>query len=87
MTVSNYKAIGKNSLVGAFDLDTPAGFKFTGVLLMEKAGKMWISFPGIPYEKEGKKSYKPVVDIPDYDRRNAFNSAVIAALREEGCIQ
>lgn len=87
MTVSNYKPIGKNSLVGAFDLDTPGGFRFTGALLMEKAGKMWVSFPGIPYEKDGKKLYKPVVDIPDYGRRDAFNAQVIEALRAGGCIQ
>lgn len=87
MTVSNYKPIGKGSLIGAFDLDTPSGFKFTGAMLMEKDGRMWISFPGIPYDINGKKGYKPVVEVPDRSRRDRFNQVVIEALRAEGFIQ
>lgn len=87
MTVSNYKPIGKGSLLGAFDLDTPSSFRFTGALLMGKDGSMWVSFPGIPYERDGKKGYKPVVEIPDRGRRDKFNQLVIDALRAEGFIQ
>lgn len=87
MIVSNYKPIGKGSLVGAFDLDTPSSFRFTGVLLMEKDGSMWLSFPGIPFERDGKKGYKSVVEIPDRSRRDKFNQLVIEALRAEGFIQ
>lgn len=87
MTVTNYKPIGKNSLIGAFDLDTPQGFRFAGALLMEKDGRMWINFPGIPFESNGKKGYKNVVEIPDRSRRERFNEVVIDALRAEGFIQ
>lgn len=87
MIIANYKPIGKGSLLVAFDLDTPAGFKFTGTLLMEKDGRMWISFPGIPYDSNGKKGYKPVVEIPDRGRRDKFNEQVLEALRAGGFIQ
>lgn len=87
MTISNYKPIGKGALVAAFDLDTPMGFRFPSLLLMEKGDRKWISFPGIPFEKDGKKGYKNVVEIPDNDRRNKFNDAVLTALRDGGHIQ
>ena len=55
-----------------------------GVMLHKKNDSTWIAFPGIPYEKDGKKSYKPVVEIPNRGRRDKFNEQVIAALKSAG---
>jgi len=53
-------------------------------MLMQSGDSQWISFQAIPIEKDGKKSWKPVVQIPDRGRRDKFNEQVIAALKSLG---
>jgi hypothetical protein len=85
--VSNWKSIGKNTLVGAFDLELASGFLIHGVMYFEKSDSSWCAFPGIPFEKQdGTKSYKPILEIPDRARRDEFNAKVIAALKQGGHI-
>lgn len=84
MKITNYKAIGKNTLIGAFDLELPSGICLYGVMLMTNEKGSWVNFPGIPYERDGKTQYKPVVNIPERDRRDAFNTMTLTALRESG---
>ena len=96
MKISNWKLLNKNSLVAAFDLALPSGICVYGAMLMRSGGSEWISFPGIPIkgapslrdigEKDGKKTYKPVVAIPDRDTRDKFNAQVISALQSAGHI-
>lgn len=81
LKISNFKTIGKNSLIAAFDLELPSGMTINGAMLMRSGESEWISFPGIPTgEKDGKKTYKPVVSIPNRDRRDKFNEQVLQAL-------
>lgn len=91
MKISNFKPIGKNSLVAAFDLELPSGMTITGAMLMRSGESEWISFPSIPqYQKtedsfkpilkDGKQTYKPVVSIPNRERRDKFNELVLQAL-------
>jgi UDP:flavonoid glycosyltransferase YjiC (YdhE family) len=87
LKISNWKLLNKNSLVAAFDLALPSGICVYGAMLMRSGGSEWISFPGIPIgEKDGKKTYKPVVAIPDRDTRDKFNAQVISALQSAGHI-
>ena len=87
MTVSNWKSLNKNSLVGVFDLALDSGMCIYGAMLFQKGENTWCSFPGIPFEKQdGTKGYKPVVEIPDRARRDTFNAAVIAELKKQGHI-
>lgn len=83
MNITNYKEINRGSLIAAFDLALPSGMVIHGAMLMESSGSKWISFPGIPYDLAGKKMYRPVVDIPDRDRRDRFNALVLEALEEQ----
>jgi hypothetical protein len=84
--VSNFKAINKNSLIATFDLTLSSGFLFLGVLLLGKGTSQWVTFPGVPYESNGKKLYKPLVEIPHRIIRDEFNQAVIQALQDGGYI-
>lgn len=87
MIVTNYKAIGRGSLVGSFTIDLSSGFRIADAMVMQKDDRMWISFPGIPFQKEGQTKYKNVIEIPDRDRRDRFNEEVLRTLREGGHIQ
>ena len=86
LKITNYKAIGKNTLVGAFDLLLPSGLAVYGAMIHRKNDSEWIAFPGKPYTKDGKTEYTKLVDIPDRDTRDKFNALVIAALQSAGHI-
>lgn len=93
MTVTNYKLLNKNTLIGIFDLALDSGITLYGMMLMAKNESRWISFPGRPIVKDGqasmkdgKQEYAKLIEIPDRERRDKFNAAVIAVLKEEGHI-
>ena len=91
MKITNYKEINKNSLKSVMDIELASGFMIHGALLMTGSNGPWINFPGIPqykdgapYLKDGKQVYKPVLTIPDRDRRDKFSAQVIEALKSDG---
>lgn len=45
-----------------------------------KNGKRWISFPAAPYEKDGAKVWKPIVEIPSRPQHDTFQADALAAL-------
>lgn len=83
MTITNYKPINKNTLVAAFDLELQSGLVIRGALQMKNEKGSWIAFPGIPYEAKGKKSYKPVLEIPERATRDKFNDLVLDAIEAQ----
>lgn len=86
LRVENYKSINKNTLIAAFDLYLPSGIAIYGVMYHLKGESAWIAFPGKSYQKDGATTYAKLIEIPDRDRRDKFNAAVIAVLKEEGHI-
>ncbi len=86
LKITNYKAIGGTTLVAVFDLELQSGMVIYGALLMQKGDAQWVGFPGIPYEQAGQKKYKPVMDIPNRESKNKFNTAAMSALRDAGHI-
>lgn len=66
MQTSNFKEFRKNTLRGFFTLEVAPGLEINDCTFHEMNGKSWFGFPGIPWtDKEGKKSYKNVIFIPD----------------------
>ena len=64
--ISNWKLIGKNTLVGAFDLIAePLVIK--GCLLHEKGEKRWVNFPSREFFKDGERRFINIIEIPDSD--------------------
>jgi hypothetical protein len=78
ITVSNARKINKGALIGFFDVQLPSGMKLNGCTLLEKDGKRWVGLPSREWIKpDGSKSYAPIVEIPDRDARQKFNSVVL----------
>ncbi len=94
MTVSGWKEINKKSLLGSCDIALDSGFLIHGALVMTGTNGNWVNFPGIPsfnsdktpFLKDGKQVYKPVLTIPDRDRRDKFSELVLAELKAQGVL-
>jgi len=67
MEISNLRKINKGSLIASFDVVFPKWAQFTihDCKLFEKEGKRWISFPSIPFEKDGKTMYKKTISFEE----------------------
>ena len=65
-TISDWKKIGKNTLIGAFDLDA-GPLRIKGCMLHEKGEKRWINFPSREFIKDGERRFINVIEIPDSD--------------------
>jgi hypothetical protein len=81
ITASNYKAIGKNSLVASVDIETASGYIFRGVLFHRRDGKRWVQVPSREYPKQdGTRGFVPVVEFVTTEKWQAFNAACLAAI-------
>jgi len=77
--ISNARRIGKNALVGAFDLHLVSGFVFRGCMLLESHGVRWINFPGEQWTKpDGTKAWKkPFVEFETREARDRFQAQIL----------
>jgi hypothetical protein len=82
-TASNWKHIGKNSLVGSADITTPAGMIYRGVMLHQRDGKRWTQIPSKEWLKpDGTKAYVPIIEFVTVEKWQAFNAASLRAIDE-----
>jgi hypothetical protein len=76
--VSNPKRLNKGHLVGSVDVSAPWGIKIIGVMLFQKDGKRWLSFPSKEWIKQdGSKGYLPLVEWIGQDAREEFERTVL----------
>jgi hypothetical protein len=81
--ISNARRIGKGTLVGSFDLETPS-FKFYGAMLFEKGGRRWIGFQSKEWiNKDGDKKYFPVVEFASTEARDRFQAQALPLAEAE----
>jgi len=81
--ITNPRRLGKNTLVGAFDLEMPSGLKINGVMLFEKNSKRWINFPSKEWVKpDGTKSYSPLLEFASRDVADHFQALVLPLAEE-----
>jgi hypothetical protein len=81
--ISNAKRIGKNSLIGVFDLEMPSGLKINGVMLFEKNSTRWINFPSKEWiGQEGAKKYLPLLEFTSKEVRERFQREVLPLAEE-----
>jgi hypothetical protein len=77
--VSNVKRINKNTLIGSFDLQTPSGFIFRGMMYFESHCKRWVNFPSKEFKspENGQREFFPFIDFASRDRREKFQALVV----------
>lgn len=76
----NYRAIGKNTLKGSFDLITPAGMRFLGVMWHQGNGREWVAMPAIPYDDDGARKWRNIFEWETPEAKEAFQMAALEAL-------
>jgi hypothetical protein len=82
VSVANFRAVVKNTLLGFFDLTLDdIGLQIVGCSLHERDGNRWIGYPGKPYkDKEGKESWANIVNFTSREAKDKFSMLVHAAL-------
>jgi DNA-binding cell septation regulator SpoVG len=79
--ISNWKPIVKGALRGFFSVALPSGMVLHDCTAYEKDGKRWVNGPSKSFTaKDGKVTYKPLVDFADKATRDKFSASVLAAL-------
>jgi len=83
ITVSNWKSIHKNSLLGTFDLEfTGMGLRIKGAMLLETNGRRWINFPSKEYQKNGERKFMPFLEWRDRETSERFSAAVVPLVED-----
>lgn len=85
--VTEWRPLSSNTMRGLFSVQLPSGLLLHGCSLHVGDRGPWISLPskvrvshGEVSTYLGKPVYDKVVEIPDRERRDAFQAAVLAAL-------
>ncbi len=84
MKITEYKGIGRGSLVAAFDLELTSGMLISGMKLFNGKNGNFVSFPERPYQSGDETKYAKIISIPDRERSDKFNTSVLDALRSAG---
>lgn len=84
MKVLEYKAINKGSILGSMSMQMEewGGLIIRDMLVMQKDGKRWISFPSRSYEKDGKKEYFHYVRFEDKGKHDQWQLKAFKSLED-----
>jgi hypothetical protein len=83
IVASNYRPIGKGTLVGSANLYvTKWRFHFYGVLLHRKGDSEWIAFPAREWTaQDGKRVFSALGKFETHGDARRFSEMAIAAIR------
>lgn len=78
-----FNSVNKGSCRGFADIFVQKwGIEIYGIVLNEKDGKRWISFPAKIYEKNGEKKFLPYFRFPNSEHYTKFCECVIKSIEE-----
>jgi DNA-binding cell septation regulator SpoVG len=80
--VRQFRPFEKNTLLGFLELELPSGLIIHDITLHEKGDSRWVSMPAKQYEKNGEKTWIPLVEFTSKETRERFQAAALAALDE-----
>lgn len=87
--ILEWRPFTRNTLRGFFSVELASGLVLHGCALHIGSDSEWIGLPSAPQIQNGvavlhngKIAYRPMVEIPDRARRDAFNEIILEALRE-----
>jgi hypothetical protein len=93
ITITDWKPRGSGTLRGFFAVHLPSGLTLHELMLHERDGKWWISFPSKPMlapdgaamrDQRGKVRYgAPLIEFTSTQARSRFVEQVLEALRAQ----
>jgi hypothetical protein len=76
--ITNARLVGKNSLIGTFDVEMSSGLIVRGAMLLEKNDVRWINFPSKEWIKpDGTKGYFPLLEFASRGIQERFQALVL----------
>lgn len=82
MKITNYKAIGKKSLIAVFDLELASGLIVYNAKLLDGANGKWIGFPEREFTVGTEKKYGKIIGFSDRATSERFTAEVLKVLPE-----
>jgi hypothetical protein len=92
ITISDWKPRESGTLRGFFTAHLPSGLTLNELMLHERNGSWWLSFPSKPKlgadgaalrDERGKVSYgAPLIEFSSRQAKDRFTAAVLEALRQ-----
>jgi len=78
--VREWKPYSKNTLVGFLSLELPSGLIIHNVMLHERSNSRWVTMPAREYQKDGEKTWMPLIEFADKETREAFQERALEAI-------
>jgi DNA-binding cell septation regulator SpoVG len=79
--ISNWRPIGKNTLVGAFTVHLPSGLIIHDVMVHQKETGRWIQFPSREWtNQQGERQFMRFIEFDSRERSDAFRDLTLSAL-------
>jgi hypothetical protein len=78
--VTSWRPFLKNTLIGFAEFTLPSGLVVKDCTVHQKGDRRWVSFPGRPYERDGKTEYVSFLTFNTKERSAEFQSAALEAL-------
>jgi hypothetical protein len=61
-------------------LELPSGLVLSDVMLREKGDAKWVCMPAREYQRDGERSWVPLIEFTTKAAREAFQSAALVAI-------
>jgi DNA-binding cell septation regulator SpoVG len=78
--VREWRPYSKNTLIGFVSLELPSGLVLNGITLHQKGEARWVSMPAKEYQKDGERSWMPLVEFADRESRESFQQLALEAI-------
>lgn len=79
--ISDWRPIGRKTLVGAFTVHLPSGLIIHDVMLHQKETGRWIQFPSREWtNQQGERQFMRFIEFDSRERSDAFRDLTLSAL-------
>ena len=77
--VREWRPFERNTLRGFLSLELPSGMIIRDCTVHGKNNSRWVGMPARPYEKDGAKTWSPLIEFASKEARDKFQACALAA--------
>ena len=78
--VRERRPYAKNTLIAFCVIQLPSGLVLRDLAVHQKGDSMWVAMPAREYQKDGERSWSPIIEFADRESRVAFQEYALAAI-------
>jgi hypothetical protein len=83
-SISEWKQVNRNTLIGVFTLHLPSGMLIHGAMLHQKNGSRWIGLPAREYQLNGERKFARIIEFANKQTHEKFQASALAAVDAAG---